>query len=119
MAAMFDTIETREIGPYIVHELIGWGGMSRVYRATDTSREDTEVAIKVLSDSIVNETEYQQRFLREIEIASMLDHPHILPVLDFGGDIGDSHHLLFMVMPLVRNGTLAERLRPAGPLTPR
>src|SRR5207248_3224997 len=39
--------------------------------------------------------------------------------LDFGGDIGDSHHLLFMVMPLVRNGTLAERLRPAGPLTPR
>src|SRR5687767_2246526 len=98
---MFDTIETREIGPYVVHELIGWGGMSRVYRATDTSRNDAEVAVKVLSDSIVNDQEYQKRFLREIDIASMLNHPHILPVLDFGGDIGGKQNLLFMVMPLV------------------
>src|SRR5688572_13294719 len=116
---MFDSIETREIGPYIVHELIGWGGMSRVYRATDTSRGDVEVAIKVLSDSISSDHEYQQRFLREIQTASMLDHPHILPVLDFGGDIGGGKNFLFMVMPLVRHGTLAERLRPAGPLSAR
>jgi serine/threonine protein kinase len=116
---MFESIETREIGPYVVHELVGWGGMSRVYRATDTSRGDAEVAIKVLSDSIVNDQEYQQRFLREIDIASLLDHPHILPVLDFGGDIGKSHSLLFMVMPLVRAGTLSERLRPGGPLSAR
>src|SRR5688500_9930606 len=101
---MFDSIETREIGPYIVHELIGWGGMSRVYRATDTSRDDLEVAIKVLSDSISRDPDYQQRFLREIEIASMLDHPHILSVLDFGGVIGNGKNFLFMVMPLVRAG---------------
>src|SRR5438552_621019 len=111
---MFDTIAMREIGPYVVHELIGWGGMSRVYRATDTSRDDAEVAIKVLSDSIVADEEYVSRFKREIEIASMLHHRHILRVLDYGRD----EDTLFMVMPLVRGGTLAEMLRPAGPLNP-
>jgi len=116
---MFDTIAQREIGPYVVHELIGWGGMARVYRATDTARGDSEVAIKVLSDSIIGDPEYRQRFVREIEIASMLNHPYILPVLDFGCDSGLDMDLLFMVMPFVKGGTLAEVLRPHGPLTPQ
>lgn len=116
---MFDTIAQREIGPYVVHELIGWGGMARVYRATDTARGDAEVAIKVLSDSIIGDAEYRQRFVREIEIASMLNHPNILPVIDFGCDSGCDKDLLFMVMPLVKEGTLADVLRPRGPLTPR
>jgi serine/threonine protein kinase len=112
---MFDTIAAREIGPYVVHELIGWGGMSRVYRATDTAH-DGEVAVKVLSDSIVNDPEYVERFKREIEIASMLHHPYILPVLDYGRTCEGT---LFMAMPLVAGGTLADVLRPAGPMTAR
>jgi serine/threonine protein kinase len=112
---MFDTSAQREIGRYTVHELIGWSGMSRVYRATDTSRGEADVAIKVLSDSITSDASYEQRFMREIEIAGMLYHPHILPVLDFGRDQG----MLFMVMPLVSGGTLADVLRQRCPMSPR
>jgi serine/threonine-protein kinase len=112
---MFDTAAQREIGPYAVHELIGWGGMSRVYRATDTSHGDAEVAIKVLSDSMLSDVEYEQYFMREIEMAGMLYHPHILAVLGFGRDQG----MLFMVMPLVKGGTLANVLQLRGPLSPR
>ena len=112
---MFETAAQREIGPYAVHELIGWSGMSRVYRATDTSRGEVEVAIKVLNDSITSDVEYEQRFMREIEIAGMLYHPHILPILDFGREQGG----LFMVMPLVSGGTLADVLRLRRSLSPR
>jgi serine/threonine protein kinase len=112
---MFDTSAQREIGPYAVHELIGWSGMSRVYRATDSSPGEANVALKVLSDSIISDAEYEQRFMREIKIAGMLYHPHILPVLDFGRDQG----VLFMVMPLVSAGTLADVLWVSPPLSPR
>jgi serine/threonine protein kinase len=112
---MFDTVAQREIGPYAVHELIGWSGVSRVYRATDSSRGEAEVALKVLSDSIISDVECEQRFMREIEVAGMLYHPHILPVLDFCRDQG----VLFMVMPLVSGGTLADVLWLSHPLSPR
>lgn len=112
---MFETAAQREIGPYAVHELIGWSGISRVYRATDTSREEAEVAIKVLSDSIISDVEYEQRFMREIEIACRFYHPHILAALGFGREQG----VLFMVMPLVNGGTLADVLRLRRPLSPR
>lgn len=111
---MFDTATEREIGPYEVHELIGWSGMSRVYRATDTSRQEAEVAIKVLSDSIIGDVEYEQRFMREIEMVCKLYHPHILTVLGFGREQG----VLFMVMPLVNGGTLADVLRLRHSLSP-
>lgn len=112
---MFDTSTQREIGRYTVHELIGWSGISRVYRATDSSRGEAEVALKVLSDSITSDEEYERRFMREIETAGMLYHPRILPVLDFGRDQG----VLFMVMPLVSGGTLADVLWLSPPLSPR
>jgi serine/threonine-protein kinase len=112
---MFDTAAQREVGPYAVHELIGWSGMSRVYRATDTSREEAEVAIKVPSDSCINDVECKQRFMREVEIAGTLYHPHILTALSVGRNQG----VPFMVMPLVNGGTLADTLRLHGPLSPR
>jgi hypothetical protein len=92
---MFDTAAQREIGPYAVHELIGWSGMARVYRATDTSREEAEVAIKVLNDSFINDVEYEQRFMREIEIAGTLYHPHILAVLGYGRNLGLPFMMIF------------------------
>jgi hypothetical protein len=52
--------------------LIGQSGMSRVYRTTDTPPEEAEVAIKLLSDFIIRNAEYEQGFMQEIEIACML-----------------------------------------------
>lgn len=104
----------REIGPYLLQEVIGKGGMGRVYRAIDTSKGDVQVAIKVVNDGLADDPVYQQRFRREAEIASSLKHPFILPVLDYGRDVD----VLYMVMPLISNGTLADVLRRNMSLTP-
>ena len=52
------------IGPYVVAELLGEGGMGEVYKATDT-RLDRTVAIKVLSERVAADPDLKQRFERE------------------------------------------------------
>jgi serine/threonine-protein kinase len=86
-----------------------------VYRATDTSSEEAEVAIKVMSDAASSDTERGQCLMREIETANILFHPHILATLGAGREQGR----LFLVMPLIKGGTLADVLRLRRPLSPR
>ena len=69
-------------GRYHVESELGEGGMARVYRATDT-KHGREVALKVLRPEL-SETVGTERFLREIDIAAKLSHPHILPLFDSG-----------------------------------
>jgi hypothetical protein len=88
----------------IRHEL-GRGGMATVFLARDL-RHDREVAIKVLHPELTH-TLGAERFLREIQIAARLHHPHILPLYD-SGHAGD---LLYYVMPYVEGPSLRERLR--------
>ena len=73
-AALADRYDLR--GP------LGAGGMATVYRATDLKHQRA-VAIKVLRPEL-SERIGTDRFLREIEIAARLQHPHILPLLDSG-----------------------------------
>jgi eukaryotic-like serine/threonine-protein kinase len=93
------------IGQYQIQELIGKGGMSAVYHAYQPSLE-RHVAIKVLSRSLVNEPTYLTRFMQEAKTAASLEHPHIVPIYDYGthGDIS------YIVMRLLSGGTLAQRL---------
>lgn len=112
---MAEGLGRREIGPYVLQEVIGSGGMGLVWRAIDTSRGDVQVAIKVVADGLVEDPVYQGRFKREAEIASSLKHPFILPVLDYGRDTD----VLYMVMPLITTGTLSDVLRRSTCLTPR
>ena len=83
---------------------LGRGGMATVYLAQDL-RHHRSVAVKVMDPDIANPIS-AQRFLREIEIASGLTHPHILPVHDSGEISGQ----LFYVMPFVDGESLKQRL---------
>ncbi len=94
----------------ILHE-IGRGGMAAVYLAEDV-KHHRQVAVKVMRQSTEDGIIDRQRFLREIEVAARLSHPHIVPLFDSGA-AGDD---LFYVMPYVAGETLRGRLSHEGPL---
>ena len=70
------------IGVYQVEEVLGEGGMGTVYRARD-SKLHRAVAIKFLSNEVADASA-RRRFQREAQLASSLNHPHILTVHDIG-----------------------------------
>lgn len=90
---------------YAIDGELGEGGMAVVYRAHDREH-DRMVALKVLRPEMTAALG-AARFLREIEIERRLDHPNILPMLDWGW-VGGS---LYYSMPCVDGETLCDRLR--------
>jgi serine/threonine kinase PknH len=100
-------------GSYELLDLIAAGGMGEVYRARHRRLQGREVAIKVMPAALASDPAFLQRFEREANSVAGLNHPHILPLWDYGEQDGAP----YIVMPLVTGGSLRERLR-AGPLTP-
>ena len=76
-----------KLGPYLITDQIGKGGMGEVYRATDT-RLDRAVAIKVLRQEMADNRERRERFEREARAISSLNHPHICTLHDVGEQDG-------------------------------
>src|SRR5712692_4433672 len=99
-------------GRYAIGRELGSGGMATVYLATDLKHQRT-VAIKVLRPELAAALG-PDRFLREIEIAAGLTHPHILSLHDSGEAAG----LPYYVMPLVAGESLRDRLARAQALPP-
>ena len=95
---------------YRIERELGAGGMATVYLAEDI-KHHRKVAIKVLREDLAASMG-SARFLREIEIAAQLQHPHILPLLDSG----EADGFLFYVMPYVTGQSLRERLAREGEL---
>jgi serine/threonine protein kinase/tetratricopeptide (TPR) repeat protein len=101
---------------YTLQRELGRGGMATVYLAEDL-KHHRPVAIKVLKPDLAAVLG-PDRFLREIEIASKLTHPHILPVYDSGSGSGRGGEgqreggveFLFYVMPYVVGESLRDRL---------
>ncbi len=89
---------------YGIRRRIGAGGMAFVYEADDL-RHGRRVAIKVLRPELAAMAG-AARFLREIETAAGLNHPHILPI----HDSGSAGALLYYVMPLIVGESLRDRL---------
>jgi eukaryotic-like serine/threonine-protein kinase len=94
-----------QLGPYRIDALLGQGGMGDVYRAFDT-KLNRPVAVKLLSDDVADSAA-RRRFQREAQIASSLNHPHILTVYDVG-DVDDRQYL---VTEFVDGGTLDDWAR--------
>jgi serine/threonine-protein kinase len=92
-------------GRYAVERELGQGGMATVYLATDV-KHSRPVAIKVLGPDIARSVG-PDRFLREIEIAAGLTHPHILPVFDSG----EADGILYYIMPYIAGESLRDRLQ--------
>ncbi|HJX87709.1 MAG TPA: serine/threonine-protein kinase, partial [Gemmatimonadales bacterium] len=96
---------------YRVERELGHGGMAVVFLAEDLKHHRL-VALKVLKPEL-SAALGSDRFLREIEIAAVLQHPHILPLYDSGQATG----LIWYVMPYVEGESLRERLRREGQLS--
>ncbi len=90
------------IGSYRLESRLGQGGMGTVYRAQDT-KLNRPVAIKFLSVDVADEAA-RRRFQREAQMASSLNHPHILTVYDVGEHDGQQ----YIVTEFVDGGTLQD-----------
>jgi len=95
----------QHLGPYRILEQIGTGGMATVYKAYQPSM-DRYVAVKVISPHFAQDETFLRRFRREAKAVASLEHPHILPVYDFGEAEGRP----YLVMRFVDSGTLKDRL---------
>jgi Protein kinase domain len=90
---------------YRLVEMIGQGGMATVYRALDTRRLQ-DVAAKVLSSTITGDRRFVRRFRREAGLVLRLKHPSIVGVLDYG----ESHGVIYLIMPHIAGTTLFDRM---------
>lgn len=82
-----------QLGGYRLEEVIGWGGMSVVFRGTQLSL-DRSVAVKILRKDLGQDPEFTQRFLKEAKALADLSHPHIVQVFDQG--VHEGNHYLVM-----------------------
>src|SRR5438034_6064969 len=92
------------IDRYALRRVLGRGGMATVYLADD-KKHYRSVALKVLLPGLAAYLG-AERFLKEIQIAARLSHPHILPL----HDSGEAGGFLYYVMPYVEGESLRERL---------
>jgi len=99
------------IGAYRLTERVGKGGFSEVWSAWDTHLHRL-VAIKLVPRA-GNDAHSTIQFGREATIVTRLEHPHILPLFDFG----ETPEIRYLVMRYVTGGSLADRLA-HGPLSP-
>jgi len=110
MSDSLDHLTTALASRYAIEREIGRGGMAIVYLAHDLKHQ-RKVAVKVLRRELAA-TLGAQRFLREIEIAANLTHPHILPLYDSG----EADGFLYYVMPYIEGETLSDRINREGQL---
>ncbi|WP_047522067.1 Stk1 family PASTA domain-containing Ser/Thr kinase [Microbacterium sp. ZOR0019] len=104
-------------GRYRVDELIGHGGMAKVYRGYDLTL-GREVAIKILDPELARDTTFRTRFRLEAQAASRMSHPSIVRVYDAGDPSAtdsSSDEPPYIVMELVK-GTLLKDIISAGPV---
>jgi len=99
-----DRLTAALAGRYVIERELGSGGMATVYLAHDV-KHHREVALKVLRPELAAALG-PDRFLREVEIAARLNHPHILALYDSG----ETNGFLFYVMPYVAGESLRHRL---------
>lgn len=96
----------QQLGKYKIVSMIGHGGMASVYKAyqQDLGRH---VAVKVLPPHPGRDQQFTERFQLEARTVARLQHPHILPLHDYGAQ----DDILYLVMALVETGSLSDRLR--------
>lgn len=108
-AAVGAVSDVRAIRGYELRQPVGEGDFGVVYRAFQPS-VGREVAVKAIRAEYANNLAFVKRFEREAQIVANLEHPHIVPLFDYWRDPDGA----YLVMPLMRGGSLAEALRRGG-----
>jgi serine/threonine protein kinase/tetratricopeptide (TPR) repeat protein len=98
-------------GGYVILDLLGVGGMGRVYRAEQKALGRT-VAVKIIHPYLLGDESASVRFITEARAASRLNHPNIVSVFDFG----KADNQLYLVMEYLRGRDLARVDYEDGPL---
>lgn len=99
-------------GAYLLQDLLGVGGMGRVYRGIQTALGRT-VAVKVIHPNLLNDEQTVARFYNEAKAASRLNHPDSVGVIDFGRS---EDGVLYLVMEYLSGKDLATVIAEEGPL---
>ncbi|MER7114313.1 serine/threonine-protein kinase [Saccharomonospora azurea] len=102
----------RRLGNYRIDGVLGRGGMSVMYRATDV-RLGRKVALKVIGEHLGADAEFRERFVDEARNTSAIDHANIVPLYDFGELDG----MLYIAMRLVDGSDLASLIS-GSPMEP-
>ncbi|RQV99829.1 MAG: hypothetical protein EH225_10870, partial [Calditrichaeota bacterium] len=97
----------RMLGHYILEDIIGYGGTSTVFRAHPLLRPSQKVALKILKKEHMDNPLSVKRFRQEASIIDMLEHQHIVKVLERGS----SDDNIFIVMELLEGETLQKKLQ--------
>lgn len=106
---MSDPFIGRQFGDYVVQELLGRGGMARVYKGYD-SRLQRYAAVKIINSELVasaDQKEYTERFQREARSIAKLNHPNIVGVYQFG----EYDQGYYMAMVFIEGRDLRQILR--------
>jgi serine/threonine-protein kinase len=103
----------QRLGHYKIDGVLGRGGMSVMYRATDI-RLGRKVALKIMGEHITGDAEFRERFVDEARNTSAIDHANIVPLYDFGEVDG----MLYIAMRLVDGSDLASLIKD-GPISPK
>jgi serine/threonine protein kinase/uncharacterized lipoprotein YmbA len=101
------SLEGKQLGNYDVIRPIRVGGMGAVYEGRQRTAFGRRVAIKVIHNDYAGDRDMRRRFAREARTIARLQHPYILPLIEFGDEQG----ILYLVMPLIEGGTLTSYLR--------
>src|SRR5260221_12901017 len=106
---MADPLIGKQLGDYVIQELLGRGGMARVYKGYD-ERLQRFAAVKVINSDqapLADQAEYAERFRREARAIARLHHPNIVGVFQFGEY--ESH--FFMAMVFIEGKDLRQILK--------
>src|SRR6185437_10072884 len=102
-----------ELAGYGLRAVLGRGGMSIVYQA-ENPRLRNLIALKVLAPELADDQVFRTRFREESQIAASLNHPHVIPIHDFGSSDG----LLYIAMRYVSGTDLRHLIAERGWLPP-
>jgi serine/threonine-protein kinase len=102
-----------KVDRYVLMDLIGQGGMGRVYLAID-SRLNRRVALKILSPERVNNPRAISRFQREARVGAQLQHENLVRIYDFG----ESSGRYYLVMEYIEGKTIGTLITEGGPMPP-
>jgi serine/threonine-protein kinase len=101
-----DELIGKRLGTFEILEEIGRGGMATVYKARQTTINRT-VAVKVLPRRLLHDPGFYERFEREVEVVSHLEHPHIVPIYEYGQSDG----MPYIAMRFLGGGSLETLIR--------
>ncbi|MGP0065900.1 MAG: serine/threonine protein kinase [Isosphaeraceae bacterium] len=100
-----------KVDRYLLLDLIGQGGMGRVYLARDT-RLNRRVALKILAPERVNNPRAVARFQREARVGAQLQHENLVRIYDFG----EANGRYFLVMEFIAGKTIGHLISEQGPM---